>query len=412
MTNIINYLFEANISLIVILIAYRTLLAKENSFRLMRFFLLSGMVLSAIFPLLHLDSSSGLIPSASALVPSYWLPEIILTSSGRYSIMETETISVWRIAEAIYWIGFGLFTGIFIHQLISLKHLIRKSVSSKNGSFTIAESTDRTPTFSFFNFIFIGDVSTLSESEKQDIINHESIHARQLHSLDVILIRILQIVFWFNPLIKSYQKYLVELHEYEADARAVADSETDRYCSLLARVALQSADFSIANHFNNSLTLKRITMIRTIKRKVSEWKLIMASAVFPLLFFILGFQDQVVAQQQKSQPKVSTENTVYSEVDEMPVYGKGFEDLVAFLGSNMKYPDEARKNKIEGTVFVDFVVEKDGKLTDVKLKKGLDPKCDAEALRVVKLMNNWNPGLVKGYAVRTNMVLPIKFKLN
>jgi len=412
MTAIINYLLEANLVLMVVLITYRLLFYRENNFAFMRLFLVAGIVFSIVGPLISLKNFDSIIPTASALIPSYWLPEIVITGNNRYTIQPTESFSTWKFLEVVYWIGLGVFLGRFLYGLTMLSRIIKNASFVTLGKLKLAVSSENMATFSFFNTIFIGNAESLSEDEKQDIINHESIHVKQFHSLDIILIRIVQILFWFNPFIRNYQRYLVELHEFEADARAVENSELNRYCSLLARVALQSADFSIANHFNNSLTLKRITMIRTIKRKISNWKILTASSMFPLLLFLIGFQDQVIAQQQKVQPPQSSDNSVYDRVDEMPTYDGGFEHLVQFLSSNMKYPKTARENKLEGTVYVKLVVEKDGKVTDINLAKGVEPSMDAEALRVVRLMPAWNPGLVKGQAVRTAMVLPIKFKLN
>jgi protein TonB len=133
-------------------------------------------------------------------------------------------------------------------------------------------------------------------------------------------------------------------------------------------------------------------------------------AVFtiPLMAFVLGFHVQAIAQ---NQVPASASNEVYSEVDEMPSYKNGFDDLASFLGQNMKYPKEAREKNIEGTVFTEFVVEKDGQISEVKVKQGIGSGCDEEAVRVVKAMPKWNPGVLQGKAVRTKMVLPLKFKL-
>jgi TonB family protein len=192
--------------------------------------------------------------------------------------------------------------------------LIRKTAPSQGSRTRIAELADSEITFSFFHFIFIGNASGLSDFEKQRIIDHENTHAQQWHSVDMLLLRLLQIVFWFNPLISIYKKIFVQVHEFEADARAVENQDVNRYCSLLARVALQSAGLSIANHFNNSLTLKRIQMMRTIKSGIKRWKLATCAVAIPLLFFAIACQDQIADKESANLPEeVQTRFEVFKQ---------------------------------------------------------------------------------------------------
>lgn len=95
-----------------------------------------------------------------------------------------------------------------------------------------------------------------------------------------------------------------------------------------------------------------------------------------------------------------------------PQYPGGYEALITYLIHHVKYPPEAFKKKIEGKVIVTFVVEKDGSITNVKVKSAVHPALDAEAVRVVKSMPKWKPGTENGKAVRVNYVLPITFKLD
>jgi TonB family protein len=102
---------------------------------------------------------------------------------------------------------------------------------------------------------------------------------------------------------------------------------------------------------------------------------------------------------------------VFTVVDEMPEYPGGVVALRNFLAQTVKYPQEAIKNGIQGKVYVNFVVEKDGSVGAVKIARGVSPELDAEALRVVKLLTNWKPGRQKGEDVRVSYTVPIKFAL-
>src|SRR5690606_30892055 len=183
-------------------------------------------------------------------------------------------LSGWNLIVTTYVIGVIVFLSLFLYQLIKLAYLINTSKTKNINALSIIESNENKPSFSFFSFIYIGQSNTLSIKEKEQIIAHESIHATQLHSFDILLLNIAGIFFWFNPLIRIYKTIFIQLHEFEADARAVKTNEINEYCSLLAKVALLSADIRIANYFNNSLTLKRIEMIRKIKMKLNRWKII------------------------------------------------------------------------------------------------------------------------------------------
>ncbi len=107
-------------------------------------------------------------------------------------------------------------------------------------------------------------------------------------------------------------------------------------------------------------------------------------------------------------------NKVYTFVEQQPEYPEGTAALMKWIGSNLTYPAIARENGIEGTVYVGFVVEKNGSITDVQVKRGVvgGKVLDDEAVRVVKKMPAWKPGKQNGRAVRVLFTLPVKFKLS
>ncbi len=102
---------------------------------------------------------------------------------------------------------------------------------------------------------------------------------------------------------------------------------------------------------------------------------------------------------------------VFDIVEQMPEYPGGQAALFEFISKNVKYPDDAVKKKVEGKVFVTFVVDTDGKITDVSLMRKVFPSLDAEAVRVISAMPNWIPGKQKGQVVRVKYTVPIMFRL-
>ena len=105
------------------------------------------------------------------------------------------------------------------------------------------------------------------------------------------------------------------------------------------------------------------------------------------------------------------EGTVYSTVEQMPMFPGGMQAAMEFLGKNMKYPVAAQKAKIEGRVIVQFVVDKDGSITKAQVVNSVSPELDAEAIRVVNLMPKWNPGKQRGQEVPVMFTMPITFRL-
>lgn len=102
---------------------------------------------------------------------------------------------------------------------------------------------------------------------------------------------------------------------------------------------------------------------------------------------------------------------IFTVVEEQPGYPGGEEARIGFLQQNIKYPEEAKELGIQGRVFVTFVVEVDGSITDVRVLRGIGGGCDEEAIRVVKAMPKWVPGKQRGVPVRVQFNLPIKFTL-
>ena len=96
----------------------------------------------------------------------------------------------------------------------------------------------------------------------------------------------------------------------------------------------------------------------------------------------------------------------------MPSFVGGLEQFYKFVGKNLKYPAQARRLGIEGKVFVHFVVDRDGSLSDIKVVKGIGAGCDAEVERIIHKSPKWNPGKQRGEPVRVRMMMPITFRLN
>ena len=117
----------------------------------------------------------------------------------------------------------------------------------------------------------------------------------------------------------------------------------------------------------------------------------------------------VIEVEEEPQPVVEE---IFDIVEEMPEFIGGIEKLYEYLGNNINYPEQAKDFSIQGKVFVQFVVWKDGTIRDVKVVKGVHKTVDIEATRVVKSMPKWTPGKISGKAVNARFTLPIKFRIS
>ena len=118
------------------------------------------------------------------------------------------------------------------------------------------------------------------------------------------------------------------------------------------------------------------------------------------------------APTQNAETKVEEQGEIFQVVEEQPMFPGGMEELMKFLQTNIRYPKEAQERGLQGRVIVQFVINTDGSICDEHVVRSVDPQLDAEALRVVRSMPNWEPGKQRGETVRVRFTLPVTFRLS
>ena len=121
--------------------------------------------------------------------------------------------------------------------------------------------------------------------------------------------------------------------------------------------------------------------------------------------------EETEVEEVEVEEEESDEVFQFAVIEDKPEFPGGMGKLMQYLGKNTKFPQIAKENNIQGRVFVQFVIDKKGKVVDVEIARGVDPYLDKEALRVVKSMPNWKPGKQRGKAVKVSYIVPINFKL-
>ena len=131
----------------------------------------------------------------------------------------------------------------------------------------------------------------------------------------------------------------------------------------------------------------------------------------PVTFRLDGGAESKPAEVKQVVKAPTQGEEIFNVVEEQPIYLGGHEALMKYIQQNIKYPKEAQEQGKQGRVIVQFVVEKDGSITDAKIVRSADPQLDAEALRIVNAMPNWTPGKQRGEPVRTYFTIPVTFRL-
>ncbi|MEX0291134.1 MAG: M56 family metallopeptidase [Flavobacteriaceae bacterium] len=303
----LEYLLKASGILVIFYLIYHLLLKKETFFEINRHFLLSGLLIALVLPLVSITKYIDPVPLAyGSNVP---------LAEGYSTINQVASFNWITILSYTYIAGLVFFGVKFAIQLLSLRTMIKDHPLRKEGGFVFVETTKEIAPFSFFNYIFYNP-SMYDASELESILQHEKAHSLQWHSLDVVLAHLITVLLWMNPLGWLYKNNIKQNLEFLADASAAKDvSSIKAYQYTLLRVSGVPYCQPITNSFYNSLIKKRIVMLHKSKsRKRNLFKYVL---VLPLLLaFVLVFNVETVAS-----PLPITEQ--YSFTDNFGVYEDG-----------------------------------------------------------------------------------------
>jgi TonB family protein len=252
------YLIEANIYLGIFYLCYCLFLNRDTHYTLSRVYLLLSCVFAFVLPVMQISMLKAVQPEVQQQAFTY-LPVNTTLQANLIAKPVQPQLTVQDVLIYIYLVGVALALGIFILRLYKLFKLSRSNRAISTDKYLVIQLNDSNTAFSFFNYLFIGaDIA-----ESQTIINHELVHIRQRHSIDVIFLELLKVINWFNPFIYLLQRSLKTVHEYIADEQTAA-SEHDAltYSSFLLNNAYGIQGSSIAHSFfNYNLLKKRIIML-------------------------------------------------------------------------------------------------------------------------------------------------------
>lgn len=427
MGSLVVYSFSSGVFLLAGYLIYKWLLANDNQPGFNRVALLTLYVMALLLPLCRIVvGQTGESVMAVAAVAGI---KALAVSAGE------QANPIIGVVLWVYLTGMIIVGATTLYTLLRLWRLVNSGDRTPIGGCTLVviDRHDIAP-FSWGRFIV---VSRSEEARAVDlIVGHERAHIRLGHFYDLILAQVVCIIQWFNPASWLMLSELKAVHEYQAD-RAVIDSGINihQYQILLIKKTVGVRFQSFANSLNHSNLKKRITMMcKTRTKPARRFRALAAVPALALAMSLLnvpsisgamtemssarltdkvsGFSTNRQIADKASVRSVKDENGEGEFPDVMAEFPGGMPALMAALCENIKYPAEAYEAKIQGRVVVGFNIGTDGRMSDFKIIKGVDPQLDAEAVRAVKALNvMWAPALKDGQPVSCSFALPVEFKL-
>ncbi len=449
MTPEFAYILKVNVAFVLFYAFYRLFFHKDTYFKLRRFILLIFFGLAFLYPLMNFQKwIMDKEPIAEVIyLYSMMLPEAVIEAEA------SPTIDWWGIliltASGIYWLTFGFLLLRFFVRLGSIIWLAIKSKRAIINGTNIHFLEQPSGPFSFFRLIFLHPESH-SETELDEILTHERTHVSQWHSCDVVISELVCIICWMNPFVWLLKREIRYNLEYLADNTVLKsgyDSKSYQYHLLgLAHHSNQAA----ANLYNNFNVLHLKNRIRMMNKKrsrdIGRTKYLIFLPLVAVLLLLSNIEaiaritkdltantltnEKVTEKMIETHPlPLVEENSLikdqtiangdkdtipkepFTVVDDMPRFPGGETQLMRFITKEIKYPVVAQKNKEQGRVICTFTVTKEGKISDIKIIRGVSPSLDAEAIRVVNSMPLWEPGKINDEKVDVKYTLPVTFRL-
>jgi len=469
MNDALMYFLKVNIAIALFYLFYRLVFYNDTFWSTRRFYLVVSILLAVVYPFISFSGWLEKQEPMQVIMANYvQLNEITVTNAP------VNNLNLENVLLIIY----GLVSiCLLIRMMVQLTSILRWRLKGKRqilqGNEIIAVDATITP-FSFFNTIFINP-ALHNEHETLQILTHENTHARQLHSLDVLLSELMTVIFWMNPaawLLKREIRHNLEFLADNSVLKSGIDSKNYQYH--LLQLSYHVPENQLINKFNISPLKKRITMMN--QQKTKKAGILKYSLIVPLaLALVLSSNAETIVNsatkiatsggiaktentvQQVSQkpikPTVKStalvnktekpqKEKVYDKTDEMPQFPGGEKELLSFIGHNVHYPVKAQENGIQGTVIIRFIISSTGKVgnaiviksimikgkkidevvvvgygakKETEVKSDLQSKdmtiLEKEAIRVVNSIPDFTPGKIKGKKVAVYYTLPITFKM-
>ena len=528
------YLLKVSAGLVVLYGVYWLLLRQHTYFSANRLYLLCAIFLSLAAPFFEISER---VPEVAATVSLDVNTVVVAVNPPTKQGLSLEEMLLF-----CYFLGATAMLVRLGKKLGLILLVIQLGQRQRVGKYVLVRTQNtQLSSFSFLHYLVL---SVQDEATCADVVlRHETVHIKQRHSLDLLLLELVHVVFWFNPILIFYKNSLRQIHEFIADELATAGDRLTYARALVGYTFGVSPQVLTNNFFDSSQIKNRIIMLT--KNRSSRWVLTRYLLALPVLgalvllvaartvevipaqlaevrtevpeaiemptvlandpigekivvkgtvyaktdklplpsanivvigetkgtytdangaFIIetttdkelavsfVGYTTAIVStkrmtggagvsvfleKESKELPEVvvvgnevatftttkkpetppalpaidSKDDKIFTVVEQQPEYVGGNAELMRFIGRNVKYPASAVRANVQGKVFVQFVVGKDGQISDITVLKSIGFGCDEEAVRVANIMPAWKPGQQNGQPVAVQYTLPIQFVL-
>lgn len=327
----LDYLLKSGLCLLVLYVFYKLLLEAESMHEIKRFYLIGGVLFSLVIPLITISYTVHIQPeNFSENLPLIERHSPTLPSDGT---------SLFDYFLVIYILGFLFFSYRFTRNLFKIGKEIRSNEKRKRWKYIFVLLKNSPIPHTFLNYIFLNKFEFEQARISKAIIDHEKAHVDQKHSLDILFIEFLQVVFWFNPLFYFWKRSIRLNHEFLADRQVLAaNPDMLEYTNLILNYNYPNHQKAFASHINSSLIKKRIIMITrefSIKRILLKLGLLLP--ILALCVYL--FNNEIVAKPIFKASEISIENYQFAEQDPNKLNIKMEGDKVFLNGKNLKLKD-------------------------------------------------------------------------
>lgn len=325
------------------LLVYDLFLRRETFFNYNRIYLLLTSVFSIVLPFVKLPELRKVTTQETVIrLPEVFIGDGSNIDANPYLVEQINEVAITNsqlpIWQIVLYIGLVLAALVFIVKIAKLYFIKSNNPKRWKGNILIVNLLKSSAAFSFFNTVFLGD--KIPNSERNTIYEHELVHVKEKHSVDLLFFEVLRILFWFSPLVYMYQSRIKELHEFIADAKAVKHQGKSSYYQSLLHQILDTNSLSFTNtFFKKSLIKKRIIMLQ--KSKSSQKNLFKYALLLPVIFAMLVYTSTEVKAQEKSDAETEmiqelTDKELlkiyYNKILEMKEEGGDFMKISKFAG--------------------------------------------------------------------------------
>ena len=426
MSPFLLYIARAGLYLSLFYAFYLLVMRRTTFFRLNRTLLLLGSYLCLLLPLIRLRTITVTILSEAPTMVGVEGEGV--TASAPFP---------WQtVLLGVYLAGMAGTLALYIVSAWKMGRMMRRGKAEEREGCRLVLLEEDVPSFSWGRKVVM---SRKDLEQNPAIFTHERMHVKSHHSVDMLLFLPLQLLLWWNPLVWIAREELRLLHEYEADEGVIQNGiDATQYQLLLVRKAVGEHRFTLASGFQHAQLKNRIAMM--LQSSSSSWMRYAYLALLPVLAVFMyacnptknnkipapaaeeaqteapAPEVQQVAPEavQVTLPEVddTKEAIPFQLVETKPGFNGGdANEFSKWVNSQLKYPDQAKKDEIQGRVTLQFTVGPDGVVRNARVVKGVHELLDNEALRVVSASPKWEPGKQKGEPVAVTYIFPVIFQL-